>query len=258
MPCVEIKDKKYQTRKSPTSRLIHGVDAQRKLSVPAFHAGDCKGVIKQGKDGFYISSPDTRGTYKWVPANQEGKAKHLAKTQKVKGAKTYMIHHNYSVPFIVDVSAGKATVFKATFEDNKAFEKAAVIKEIAYKQIWIGDNLLGSKYYAKKGLYKGNSILMEIAGGKYIYVGHKMMEFSLQPGDSIVEYYSPVGNNDVPYPSIMGKNFVYFMWEAARDGPGYTPAAPFDRKKDASNQIMVTLTPTIKPLKYKILSRKGF
>ena len=73
MVCEEVKDKKYQTRKSPSSRR-DGVDAQRKLSVPAFHAGDCKGIIKKGKDGFYISSPDKRGIYKWVPANQEGKA----------------------------------------------------------------------------------------------------------------------------------------------------------------------------------------
>lgn len=256
MPCEEIKDKKYQTRKSP-----------------AFHAGDCKGVIKEGKDGFYISSPDKRGIYKWIPANQEGKAKHLAKTQKVKGAKTYMIHHNYSVPFIVDVFPdlaeggrigprsgtvpGKATVFKTTFEDNKAFEKAAVLKEIAYKQIWIGDNMLGGKYYAKKGVYKGNSILMEITGGKYVYVGHKIMEFSLQPGDTVVQYNSPVGNNDVPYPSIVGKDFIYFMWEAAHDGPGYTPATPFDKKKNATNQMMVDIDVVIKPLKHKLLSRKG-
>ena len=252
--CVEIKDQKYQTRKSPTSRR-DGVDAQRKLSVPAFHAEDCKGVIKQGRDMYYISTPDKRGIYKWVPANQEGKARHLAKTQKVKGAKTYMIHHNYSVPFIVDVVPGKATVFKTTFEDNKAFEKAAVVKEIAYKKIWIGDNMLGGKYYPKKGVYKGNSILMEIAGGKYVFVGHIMMEFSLQPGDTVVMYNSPVGNNDVPYPSIVGKDFIYFMWEAAHDGPGYTSAAPFDKKKNATNQMMVDINVEVKPLKHKILSR---
>jgi len=215
-----------------------------------------KRMITQGKDMFYISSPDRRGIYKWTIGNQEGKAKHLAKTQKVKGAKTYMIHDNYSVPFIVDVSAGKATVFKTTFEDNKAFEKAGVLMEIAYKQIWIGDNMLGGKGYAKKGVYKGNSILIHAAGGKYVFVGHIMMEFSLQPGDTVVQYNSPVGNNDVPYPSIVGKDFIYFMWEAAHDGPGYTPAAPFDKKKNATNQMMVDINVVIKPLKYRTISRK--
>jgi hypothetical protein len=236
MVCEEIKDKKYQTRKSP-----------------AFHARDCKGVIKQGKDGYYISSPDKRGIYKWIPANQEGKAKHLAKTQKVKGAKTYMIHDNYSVPFIVDVAPGKATVFETIFEENKEFKKAAVIKEIAYKKIWIGDNMLGGKYYVKKGVYKGNSILIQAASGKYVYVGRTMMEFSLQPGDTVVQYNSPVGNNDVPYPSIIGKDFIYFMWEAVNNGPGYTPAAPFDKKKNATIQMMVDINVKVKPLKHREL-----
>jgi hypothetical protein len=231
MTCVEIKDKKYQTRKAP-----------------AFHAGDCKGMIKQGKDGFYISSPDKRGIYKWIAANQEGKAKHLAMTQKAKGAKTYMIHDNYAVSFIVDVSAGKAIVYNATY-DNAPFQKAGVKKEIAYKKIWIGDNLLGDKGYAKKGQYKGNSLLLEISGGKYIYVGHMMMEFSLQPGDTVVQYYSPVGNNDVPYPYIMGKDFVYFMWEAGPKGPGYGPAASFDKTKNTFDQI----TGPLKSLKHKKL-----
>jgi hypothetical protein len=157
------------------------------------------------------------------------------------------------VPFIVDVSAGKATVFNTTFEDNKEFKKAGVKKEITYKKIWIGDNILGGKYYPKKGVYKGNSILIEVAGGKYIYVGHKMMEFSLQPGDTVIKYNSPVGNNDVPYPSIVGKNFIYFMWEAAHNEPGYTPAAPFDKKKNATNQMLVDINVVVTPLKHKKL-----
>ena len=237
MTCVEIKDKKYQTRKSPP-----------------YHAADCKGMIKQGKDMFYISSPDKRGIYKWTPAGQEGKAKHLAKTQKVKGATTYMIHDNYSVPFIVDVFAEKATIYKATNSDDKAFEKAGVFKELNYKKIWIGDNLLRTKGYDPKGKWKGNSILMDVGGGKYVYVGRWAMEFSLQPGDSIVEYYSPVGNNDSPYPYILGKDFVYFMWEAGKNGkPAYAPASVFDIKKDATDQLLTEVDVTLKSLKYKKL-----
>jgi hypothetical protein len=49
MPCTKITQKKYLTRKSP-----------------AYHAGDCKGLVKKGKDGMYVSKPDARGIYKWV------------------------------------------------------------------------------------------------------------------------------------------------------------------------------------------------
>ena len=80
------------------------------------------------------------------------------------------------------------------------------------------------------------------------------MEFSLQPGDTVVQYNSPVGNNDVPYPSIVGKDFIYLMWEVVNNGPGYSPAAPFDKKKNATNQMMKDIDVVIKPLKHKILS----
>ena len=49
MTCTEVKSSKYQTRKSP-----------------AFHASDCKGTRKKGKDGDYISKADKRGVYKWI------------------------------------------------------------------------------------------------------------------------------------------------------------------------------------------------
>jgi hypothetical protein len=46
--CKEVKSRAYQTRKSP-----------------AYHAGDCKGQTKKGKNGIYISAPDKRGVYSW-------------------------------------------------------------------------------------------------------------------------------------------------------------------------------------------------
>ena len=49
MSCKQVTDKKYQTRKSPP-----------------FHAGDCKGVEKKGKNGTYVSKADARGVYKWI------------------------------------------------------------------------------------------------------------------------------------------------------------------------------------------------
>ena len=45
------------------------------------------------------------------------------------------------------------------------------------------------------------------------------------------------------------------MWEVVNDGPGYSPAAPFDKKKNATNQMMKDINVVIKPLKHKLLSR---
>ena len=53
---------------------------------------------------------------------------------------------------------------------------------------------------------------------------------------------------------ILGKDFVYFMWEAGKNGkPAYAPASVFDIKKDATDQLMTEVDVTLKSLKHKKL-----
>ena len=58
----------------------------------------------------------------------------------------------------------------------------------------------------------GNSILIKERKGKYIYIGERIASFQLQD-DDIVEYLSPIGNNDVPYPYAKGIKYTYLMIE---------------------------------------------
>ena len=46
--------------------------------------------------------------------------------------------------------------------------------------------------------FDGNSILIHVHENEYIFVGHRI--FSFRPAFPIVDFKSPVGNNDVPYP----------------------------------------------------------
>lgn len=55
----------------------------------------------------------------------------------------------------------------------------------------------------------GNSILIQISDHKYIYVGNIIYEFATD--EKIIDYVSPVGNSDVPYPVAIGSDNVYFM-----------------------------------------------
>ena len=64
-----------------------------------------------------------------------------------------------------------------------------------------------SKGYGKK--FDGNTILLHIDSNKYVYIGDNIFEFKID--DIINEYYSPVGNNDVPYPIALGSNNIYFI-----------------------------------------------
>ena len=69
MSCKEVTSEKYKTRKSP-----------------AFHARDCAGQTKKGKDGDYLSKADSKGIYKWLKIS--------GATRKVPKGKHYDIHNN--------------------------------------------------------------------------------------------------------------------------------------------------------------------
>ena len=122
MPCTEVKSAKYQTRKSP-----------------AFHARDCKGLQKKGKDGIYVSQADSNGIYKWVKkANQ---------TKKQKG-KFYDTHDNGARPFRVYVDGSKVSIY----------QDSTLIKTVSVKKVHLGKS--GRSF----GI--GNSILLHVSGKK--------------------------------------------------------------------------------------------
>lgn len=59
--------------------------------------------------------------------------------------------------------------------------------------------------------YDGNSILVvqNESLKKYWFVGDMLIEFTSP--EIIEEFYSPVGNNDVPYPVAVSKSFVFYF-----------------------------------------------
>jgi len=168
MSCKEVKSAKYQTRKSP-----------------AFHASNCKGTRKKGKDGMYVSQADKRGVYTWK------------KVEKPKGT-FYDIHDNGSRPFRVYLYGFTASIYKGTFLDN------TYIYDKLIKTVRINKSYLGPK-----GKDAGNSILLHLSGKKYMYIGSAIYEFQME--DDVDSYFSMIGNNDVPYPVLLGTQYVYFM-----------------------------------------------
>jgi len=193
--CIEIKSTKYQTRKSP-----------------AYHAKDCKGLSKKGKDGTYISKADAKGVYKWVKLNG---------TRKMSG-KYYDIHDNFGRPFRVVVSddgakSKKVSIYKdvnmGTLKSEADYSK--LIKEVKAKEIYIGKSTghaAGADHRPDEAkMFVGNTILLQISANKYIHIGSSIYEFEMK--DKVDKYFSMVGRNDVPYPVLLGTENVYFMLE---------------------------------------------
>lgn len=161
MKCIEVQSSKYQTRKSP-----------------AFHAGECKGTRKKGKDGMYVSKADKRGIYKWI------------KVEKQKG-KSYDIHDNGARPFRVLIDGSNVHIY--TLQDDK------LLRTVIAKKVYLG----GEKRD------RGNSIVLHLSGKKYMHIGCEIYEFHME--DEVDSYFSLIGNSDTPYPVLLGTQYVYFM-----------------------------------------------
>jgi hypothetical protein len=226
--CKKVNTRKYKVRPSPP-----------------YHAADCQGKKMKGSDGkMYVSKPDSKGTYKWILIG----SKAASKTMKANGKK-YEIIDNGGIPFVAYV---KPSAIKVA-DGRDGF----TIFNTKYKKVFIGDNDLRIKHpgVAPKGQDPGNSILIHArtqGPEQYIYVGEVIYSFSPLDGDHIETYYSPLGNNRVPYPYAVGAKYVYFMLDKKA-----VPVEQINVKEDAYPQFYFSETPMIKrPFKVKMIHKR--
>jgi hypothetical protein len=143
----------------------------------------------------------------------------MAKTRKQPRTQIYEIHDNGGRPFIVHVTGKRVEVMKnmntwSYPTDSLPVEHKNPPKHLFTVQadeVMIGKHSPNGDYdglSAKEG--DGNSILLKV-GPKYIYIGDFIYEFAPVKGDTIIKYYSNIGNSDVPYPYAIGKTHVYIM-----------------------------------------------
>ena len=145
---------------------------------------------------------------------------------KHKNEKTYFIHDNNGRPFLVyvNIKNKRVSIYKQSQKhwypankwskniNNNKWVYIKFIKTYKYQKIFIGkSNLtelsrLGGGYGKK---FYGNSILLKINSKKHVFIGQNIYEFNTT--EIINEYYSTVGNNDVPYPVAIGEKNTYFM-----------------------------------------------
>lgn len=157
---------------------------------------------------------------------------HTRKTR----VKTYKILDNGLNPFIVDITPKRIVVYRQLItsleKGRPVYERDKKEVDTPYKNVFIGDNLLNYSYGDPKGRYPGNSILIEIGKGHYIYVGDGIYSFETHNNEQIKHYYSPVGNSGVPYPYAIGENNTYFMLDKKS-----LPNDMLDLKKHAYTQF---------------------
>jgi hypothetical protein len=169
---------------------------------PPYKANDYKNEIKKGNDdNKYKSVKDSNGVYKWKLID---KPKY----------KKYYIHDNGSTNFLVEDYDNKVIIYKITKDyDNNTIEINKKIKEIKYQEIYFGkvpSKMLKDSNYSYE---KGNTILLMIDKGKYIFIGQCIYSFETKDKEKIIKFVSPIGNSDVPYPYAIGENNTYLLLE---------------------------------------------
>ena len=204
MSCLEVKTKKYQTRKSP-----------------AFHAKDCKNLTKQGKDGEYLSKPDSKGVYKWVKVSTGSPltGSLVTKTRKVKkGIKEYFINDNGNKPFKVEVSGKNVEIYSGKqiddgsddYDEHRNYNE--LIKKLKVLDVYPGESpcqlAIVSGFDCGKNTL-GNSVLLHVDTDRCMFIGKEIYEFTLE--DEIEAYYSAIRLNSVSYPILLGTKYVYLM-----------------------------------------------
>lgn len=134
------------------------------------------------------------------------------KTTTYKPLHIYNTHDNGSKVFSVYVYKDRVDVYKLIYNNNTdSYDLGKKIKSFEYNKIFVGDNILNLKLYAKKGTGKGNTILLKNNDTKYAFIGSSIKEITIK--DNLKKYVSPIGNSDFPYPYIIGSEYTYLIIE---------------------------------------------
>lgn len=155
------------------------------------------------------------------------------------GWKTYLTHDNGGRPFLVYVQGANVDVFATPTKPGEPFIAESdmegepkqwhyVVPVASYTNVvnlFIGTSpkCPMTEFSGGHGPeFTGNSVLVQLSALRYAHIGSSVYEF--QTSDQILEYWSPVGNNDVPYPVAIGTKYAYFMLDQRR-----VPLARFSR-----------------------------
>lgn len=133
------------------------------------------------------------------------------------GTKKYIIHDNFSIPWVVycDKKEIKIIPVQPFCREGSLGDKETEIITVAdFEGYWSG-------YDSSFKQEHGNSILVKLSSesdtGKYLFIGSNIIEFDLSSSretkDEVIDFVTPIGNNDVPYPVIYTKKYVIFANE---------------------------------------------
>lgn len=126
--------------------------------------------------------------------------------------KTYYTHDNGGRPFKVEINGDNIKISKANYHSYDNWDYEGSFLEYNAEEVFIGKSPKNKMTEFSGGHgsnFDGNSILLKMSDDKYIYIGESI--FSFKPLGKIVQYMSPVGNSDVPYPYAIDEERNFYL-----------------------------------------------
>jgi hypothetical protein len=111
----------------------------------------------------------------------------------------YEIHNNGGRPFVVEI-----------YENNiillwKNSDPLELLDRFNCEQIFVG------KHSDNEPEHDGNTILVNLYGFHYVFIGSTAGVFVFTTQSPIVSFHSPIGNSDVPYPYAIDETGRHYL-----------------------------------------------
>jgi len=120
-------------------------------------------------------------------------------------ASVYYIHANGDRPFkvVVDDLSVNVNIYKRVRNTESVYES------VPYKSFECANVFIGQDPNNQSIETIGNTILLQLSNCQYVFIGGCIKMF--QTSNTIVEYVSPIGNSDVPYPYAIDDMDNYYL-----------------------------------------------
>ena len=113
-------------------------------------------------------------------------------------------------------------------------EEGLKVADMKYSKLWLVHKDSGR---FMEEIWNAGSVILIQRGSKFVLVYNDIVEFKLQPGDKPLKFMSPMGNNDSPYPYLIGEKYIYFIFDGAKEFM-WADKGLFDMKGDIINQYL--------------------
>ena len=151
--------------------------------------------------------------------------------QKLDGNDGAIYNMFYNFKMVCDAGGSQTRTLREVYSFVEAQQQVLLIgnhANVHFINILDGDRT-NEPYW--RVFEKGNTILMQMGKGKYLFVGKGILSFSAKNGDTIRRFYSPMGGNYDSFPYAVGDKYVYLLNEKK-----CAPISEFDMTKDVMRQ----------------------